>query len=111
MPDGQESATKHLHLRERGWWYGDIWQPCIRCGGDGQRIECYDDLCHAQGRCMHGNNSCNLCAGVGRISHELADRWRNRDSFEAVTAPDADLHLQGKLHAVARDRRGGEASE
>jgi hypothetical protein len=97
----------YLHLRERGWWYEDTWQPCIRCGGDGRYIECYDDLCHADGRCMHGNNTCELCAGIGQISHDLADRWRTRDAFESVELPDADLHLRRDLHEVARERREG----
>ena len=104
MSEQSAGGTEYLHLRERGWWYGDVWQPCIRCGGDGRYIECVDDLCHADGRCMHGNNTCNLCSGVGRITHELADRWRQRARFEAVAAPDADLHIQRKLQAVARDR-------
>ena len=68
-----------------------------------------DDLCHAQGRCMHdpANNVCSLCAGTGVITSELEDRWRARDTFEAVTAPDADLWNQGKIHTVARERREG----
>lgn len=87
-----------------GHWYDAEWIDCIRCRGTGERVECVDDLCHGQGRCMHGDNTCALCNGVGRITRELADRWRQRDSFEAVTAPDADLRRQGKLHAVARER-------
>lgn len=68
---------------------------CMRCGGNGQHVECYDDLCHAQGECMHGDNTCNLCEGHGRISTELATRWRRRDTFESVTLPGADRKLRG----------------
>lgn len=81
------------------------WNDCIRCGGTGEHIECIDDLCHAQGRCMHGDNTCALCEGLGRITAELAQRWRQRDSFEGVTAPAPDLRARGKLHAAARDVR------
>ena len=85
--------------------YREEFIDCIRCRGTGRRVECYDDLCHAQGRCMHGNNTCNLCEGLGSITEELADRWRQREPFESVTAPDRDLRARGKLHAVARERR------
>ena len=56
---------------------------------------------------MHdpANNVCNLCGGTGVITTELEERWLDRDSFEAVTAPAADLWNQGKMHAVARSDR------
>jgi len=84
--------------------YDVEWIDCIRCGGTGENVECIDDLCHAQGRCMHGNNTCKLCEGIGRITRGLARRWRQREAFESVTLPDADLRARGKLHAVARER-------
>ena len=93
------------HIPEFGSYYDVEWIDCIRCRGTGEYVECYDDLCHAQDRCMHGNNTCNLCEGIGRITKELADRWSRREPFEAVTAPDADLWARGTLHAVARERR------
>ena len=68
---------------------------CIRCDGTGHRVECFDDLCHAKGRCMHGNNRCKLCGGSGVISKELADRWRARESFGSVEVPDKDKRLRG----------------
>lgn len=68
---------------------------CIRCGGTGEYVECYDDLCHAQGRCMHGDNLCALCRGNQVISRALADRWRNRDTFEAVELPGQDKQFRG----------------
>lgn len=93
-------------------WYNVDWLDCIRCGGSGEYVECYDDLCHARGGCMHGDNRCNLCDGTGTITKELAERWRRRDPFEAVEATDADLWYRGKLHAVARERhRDTESTE
>ncbi|KZX49326.1 hypothetical protein [Haloarcula sp. K1] len=81
------------------------WIDCIRCGGTGEHVECIDDICHAKCHCMHGDNRCALCEGLGRITTELATRWRQRDSFEGVTAPAPDLRARGKLHAAARDVR------
>lgn len=104
MMDGVELDRDGLVIRERGWWYDVEWVACIRCDGTGERIECYDDLCHARGRCMHGDNTCKLCAGTRRITTDLAEKWRTRESFGSVTAPDADLRARGLLHAVARDR-------
>ncbi|GAB6863195.1 hypothetical protein ACFR97_10175 [Haloplanus litoreus] len=98
-------------VRERGWWYDAEWVRCGRCRGSGEYVECYGDLCHAQGRCMHDptNNVCNLCGGTGRITAELDERWYSRNAFESVTAPEADLWNRGTLHAVARERyEGGE---
>ena len=70
-------------------------RACVRCDGTGERIECYDDLCHANDRCMHGQNTCALCRGHRYISDELTDRWLARDSFEYVTLPDADKAFRG----------------
>lgn len=67
---------------------------CIRCDGTGEHVECYDDLCHAQNRCMHGNNTCALCRGHRFISTELADAWRARSLGEYVTLPDADREFR-----------------
>jgi hypothetical protein len=93
----------------RGYWYEVEWTSCWRCRGSGENVECIDDLCHAQGRCMHApsNNVCNLCGGTGRVTKELDQLWHERDTFESVTAPDADLWNQRKLHEVARERRDG----
>jgi hypothetical protein len=90
-------------------WYDADWIHCRECRGSGERVECMDDLCHAQGRCMHDpvNNVCSLCGGTGWITKELDRRWHNREPFEAVTAPDPDLYVRGKLHAAARERREG----
>lgn len=44
------------------------WVRCIRCGGDGEILGCIDDLCHADGRCMHeGNDRCPECHGTGKV--------------------------------------------
>lgn len=83
------------HLGDRA--YPDVeWIRCPRCDGTGDRVECIDDLCHAQDRCLHGQNTCKLCRGGGRISRELEERWYSRELFESVEIPAAD-----------RDRYGG----
>jgi hypothetical protein len=88
-----------------GSWYDVEWTQCPRCGGDGQHVECYDDLFHTRDHCTHGDNLCALCEGVGRITKTLDERWFSRDTFEAVTATAADLRVRGKLHAAAREYR------
>jgi hypothetical protein len=81
------------HVRERGWWYDVEWVSCDRCRGTGDPR----------------NNVCKLCAGTGRITKELDRRWCSRGVGESVTAPDADLWNQGRLHAAGRERhQGGE---
>ena len=94
----------------RGRWYDVEWVRCDRCRGTGEHVECYDDICHAQGRCMHdpGNNVCNLCDGLGRITRELDKRWYSREEFGTVEIPDADLRARGKLHAAVRERHDKE---
>lgn len=87
------------------------WIPCPRCRGTGTNVGCVDDLCHAQGRCMHGNNLCALCEGTGEITRELEERWHSRDPFKSVELPDPDLKRRGKLHAVARERYQETAQE
>lgn len=77
---------------------------CPRCRGSGRNVECVDDLCHAQGHCMHGDNLCALCEGVGEISRELEREWFQREPFESVELPAQDLKRRGKLHEVARER-------
>jgi len=106
------SAMSEAVPPARGWWYDVEWVRCDRCRGTGERVECIDDLCHAQGRCMHdpANNVCNLCGGIGEISAELDERWFLRDSFGAVATPDPDLRRQGKLHAAARESHDREVS-
>jgi len=49
---------------------GDYRDPvtCPECGGNGRIIGCYDDLCHAQGECMHGDSRpCRECRGTGVV--------------------------------------------
>lgn len=39
---------------------------CQNCRGKGFVVACIDDLCHAQNRCMHGDNpTCSDCDGRG----------------------------------------------
>lgn len=51
-----------------GAYLGDFREPatCWACGGEGNEIDCCDDLCHGQGWCMHGDNrTCRECGGEG----------------------------------------------
>jgi len=68
---------------------------CPRCRATGEYVECIDDLCHAKGRCIHGDNTCKLCGGCGRISRELDERWAQRNPFGSVELPDPDQDLRG----------------
>ena len=44
------------------------WYECLNCRGRWEVVGCYDDICHAQGRCMHdGNDPCFECEGTGRV--------------------------------------------
>ena len=47
----------------RGWDF----RECQQCGGAGALLVCVDDLCHAQGWCMHGDGmeTCPECRGTG----------------------------------------------
>ena len=48
-------------------------ESCIDCSGRGYHIACIDDLCHAKGRCMHGDNrTCSTCEGEGVLPPERA---------------------------------------
>lgn len=42
-------------------------QTCWRCGGEGSKVTCMDDLCHGAGRCIHGDGDemCRECDGEG----------------------------------------------
>ncbi len=48
---------------------GDFEEPieCWNCGGEGFVLTCWDDMCHGQGYCMHGDGEtmCHVCKGEG----------------------------------------------
>lgn len=48
---------------------------CPRCDGAETYVNCFDDICHAKGRCMHGNNTCPTCEGEGVVTDEFADEY------------------------------------
>ncbi|WP_238709279.1 hypothetical protein [Natronorubrum halophilum] len=49
---------------------------CPKCDGWGESIDCFDDLCHANGECLHsGNTVCSLCGGGGRVSLETRGEY------------------------------------
>lgn len=46
----------------------DDGQPeCPYCGGQGEIMVCWDDLCQGQGYCIHGDgvDLCPVCEGSG----------------------------------------------
>lgn len=74
---------------------------CPSCNGQGEFIDCFDDLCHWKGRCFHtGNTVCNLCDGTGRVSPATRDRyWQER--YAEQPAQLTPLQTIGLLAIVA----------
>jgi hypothetical protein len=54
------------------------WLSCWDCGGEGHHgSACWDDLCHGNEECIHGDEDmipCDTCAGEGGSLHCLSDR-------------------------------------
>jgi hypothetical protein len=41
---------------------------CPKCGGGGYFSDCWDDMCHGNEECIHGDDStCSACHGEGFI--------------------------------------------
>ena len=63
-----QSVNTHSEVN---YWYDDCDDEptvCDYCLGDGQVIDCCDDICHGQGYCIHGENTiCPVCHGEGEI--------------------------------------------
>ena len=51
---------------------------CPGCDGRDPYVNCIDDLCHAQGRCMHGNNTCPTCEGQGIVTEQFREEYWNQ---------------------------------
>lgn len=67
MTEPQESIWDEDTVYGPEPWAESVIQ-CPNCGGDGERIGCFDDLCHARGECMHGGNVvCGRCEGKGVV--------------------------------------------
>lgn len=47
--------------------YYDIEGACPACDGRGFMVVCCDDICQAEGECMHGDGeiTCPVCKGSG----------------------------------------------
>ena len=45
------------------------WETCPDCDGRGFTVTCWDDLCHGQEECIHGDGytDCNTCDGTGQV--------------------------------------------
>lgn len=55
---------------------GDLMR-CPECRDRESYVNCYDDLCHAQGQCMHdpANNVCPTCDGTGEVPQGLVEDY------------------------------------
>jgi len=43
------------------------WDTCQECGGTGEVVTCFDDICNGIGECIHGDGMgvCPECGGRG----------------------------------------------
>ena len=48
---------------------------CPRCDGAENYVNCLDDLCHARGYCIHGDNTCPTCDGDGVVTEEFREEY------------------------------------
>ena len=47
---------------------GGNFATCQRCQGEGDEIDCCDDMCHGIGHCIHGDYKvCPECHGTGEV--------------------------------------------
>lgn len=60
-------SDDHEHdYDDDGTYLGEGVVTCWSCGGEGNVVDCCDNLCHGQDWCMHGDNRwCGVCAGEG----------------------------------------------
>lgn len=73
------------------------WVRCSDCDGDGWVLDCFDDLCHAQGRCMHDTEVvCPECHGSGNVPRVCeTDGGRRKTQFWGY-----DTHERSVLDVV-----------
>lgn len=60
------------HIEEQYYDDDEPW-VCWQCDGAGVVIACWDDICHGQGYCMHGDGMacCPSCNGSGELDERL----------------------------------------
>jgi len=49
--------------------FEDDLEACPECWGEGVVVDCFDDICHGQDYCIHGDGMvvCHTCKGSGEI--------------------------------------------
>lgn len=69
MTSGRDDYEVCIGCSSTEEWCHCRGEPCWDCGGDGDKLICVDDICHAQGYCMHGNAEApfDTCEGHGVI--------------------------------------------
>ncbi|AFZ73080.1 hypothetical protein [Natronobacterium gregoryi] len=62
---------------------------CPRCSGQGEFIDCHEEICHWKGQCFHdGTTECEFCDGSGRVSAQTRNRYyANRLADRAQLTP------------------------
>jgi hypothetical protein len=51
-----------------GFYEDEGEMPCTKCLGSGYFSDCFDDMCHGEEECIHGDPAeCSECKGEGVI--------------------------------------------
>ena len=68
---------------------------CMKCGGSGFFADCFDDLCHGEEECIHGDDTtCTECHGNGYRIIRPATRWQPEG-----TPPNSEASTDTKLQS------------
>jgi len=76
QPQYGKTPAQAARLWHRDWRRAQEWQHeqmacepqvCWECGGRGEIVTCFDDLCRGRDECIHGdgNDTCPNCGGTG----------------------------------------------
>lgn len=77
---------------------------CQHCGGRGEIVTCFDDLCHGQEECIHGDgySTCPDCGGCGHEDTRIREPLNLKDRKGANPSEwPADLRVR-EFPEVAR---------